>query len=201
MYFPDLTPCRYGNGPCSQKSWRAPLLAIGWLEHPHPFTLGDPPAELRSRIKAVIRQNANHLHPIAFFGLHECSLCAAIRSCDSSLPGSHTNLFVPGDGVIFAAPGRVEDHRGRAPWASTRLSGCRLAQIQGGSPIGECGSYAPDLTRHAPSNKALQLPGHALIDSPLVYAGSQLRRSEISGQRGRQLSSDSLGGERTEEAR
>jgi len=110
MYFPDLTPCRYGNGPCSQKSWRAPLLAIGWLEHPHPFTLGDPPAELRSRIKAVIRQNANHLHPIAFFGLHECSLCAAIRSCDSSLPGSHTNLFVPGDGVIFAAPGRVDHY-------------------------------------------------------------------------------------------
>ena len=50
MHFKDLEPCNYHPGPLDDASWDAPFRAIGWLEHPHSFTIGTLPMELVSRL-------------------------------------------------------------------------------------------------------------------------------------------------------
>ena len=107
MHFQDLDLCRYHRGPLDADSWRAPLLAVGWLEHPHEFGQGPTPDGLIERLNELIL-DAGEEHPQhSFRGLHCCSLCALGLDIGRGLPSSHINILVPGRGAIFAAPGGI----------------------------------------------------------------------------------------------
>src|SRR5688572_1366815 len=77
-HFVDFSPCSYHNGPFDSGSWRCPLLAIGWLEHPNAFPRGGQLAEtIRDRL-AFFRFAFRAAYPAYIFrGFHDCSLCVA----------------------------------------------------------------------------------------------------------------------------
>jgi len=107
MYFADLDRCRYHSGPLDADSWQVPLLAVGWLEHPHGFSLGEVPEGLLARLQNLITA-AEAAHPQHNFrGLHCCSLCEAEHEPVEALRQSHVNLLIPGNGVVYAAPAGI----------------------------------------------------------------------------------------------
>lgn len=107
MYFEDLKLCNYFSKYYNPESWNVPLLAVGWLEHPHPFTQGEAPGDLPERIRTLNRQA--YLFGLSL-GYHACSICAANGSSSAPLLESNTNLFVPGNGVVYLAPGRADHY-------------------------------------------------------------------------------------------
>lgn len=107
MYFADLETCRYDSGPYDADSWKVPLLAVGWLEYPHPFPREIPPDGRVSQLQGLVFA-AKKAHPHHNFrGLHRCSFCEAKHGASEGLENSHVNLFVPGNGVVFLAPAGI----------------------------------------------------------------------------------------------
>jgi hypothetical protein len=110
VHFEDSTLCHYHAGPLDAASWRAPLLAIGWLEHPHDFVRGTAPVGLVRQLEGLVIA-AGKAHPHRNFrGLHQCSICEARGSGTKGLPSSHINMLIPGPGVIYAAPAGIVHH-------------------------------------------------------------------------------------------
>lgn len=56
MHIADLDFCRYGRGPFDADNWSVPLRAVGWLEHPRPFTSGTATSTMISKLKAMVEQ-------------------------------------------------------------------------------------------------------------------------------------------------
>jgi hypothetical protein len=121
MYFPDLKLCNYGGGPYDAANWSVPLLAVGWLQSPHKFETGATPSSLIGKLKALAEQTNWSYAEFSFRGLHKCSFCPVLEPSSQGIPGSHVNLFVPGDGVVYAAPAAIahyiEAHSYLAPAA------------------------------------------------------------------------------------
>ena len=119
MYFPDLKLCSYHHGPHDAANWRVPLLAVGWLQRPHKFKTGVTPSFLIEKLKAMAEQTHWSYGEFSFRGPHECAFCPDLAPCSQGIPGSHVNLFVPGDGVVYAAPAAIvhyiEEHSYLAP--------------------------------------------------------------------------------------
>ena len=119
MYYEDFALCDYCDGPHDAQEWRSPLRAIGWLEHPHVFPTGRTPPKLLERLEALIAASWDHYPSYAFRGLHDCSLCEHGRSVTSRSVRSHENLWIPGNNVIYIAPGMIThyvgDHHYRPP--------------------------------------------------------------------------------------
>jgi len=125
--------CTYHNGPFDAKNWSVPLLAVGWLEYPKPYTQGDVPSNLISKLESMVQQTrAAYLH-IVFRGTMDCTFC--------KLAGpiwSQENLFVPGNHVVYVAPGGivhyVRDHSYSPPQefidAALRCSDCQSGEYQ-----------------------------------------------------------------------
>lgn len=105
-YFRDLDTVDYHDGPLSADCWQCPLLAIGWHEE-EPFSTGHCAARVVERLVELRHQFAEAFPQFSFRGLHECSLCAGHERL---LLDSHLNLFVPGEGVIYVATGRVDHY-------------------------------------------------------------------------------------------
>jgi hypothetical protein len=110
MHFNDLDPCRYSDGAFDPGHWRVPLLAVGWLEASHPFTRGAAPRLLARRLRTLNRRFAEEIALHSFLGLHACTICTASGLPAVDLPGSSSNLFVPGDARVFVAPGRIDHY-------------------------------------------------------------------------------------------
>ena len=107
MYFQDFDLCKYHSGPLDAACWRAPLLAIGWLEHPYNYNHGQASQDLLIQLQALV-SGAKKEHPHHNFrGLHHCSLCAADGGHTVGLPSSHVNILVPGSEAIYAAPAGI----------------------------------------------------------------------------------------------
>jgi hypothetical protein len=88
-WYVDLAQCKYfGSDPN--------LLAVGWLENGRPFETGPVDPAFRDRLIELLR------HPwarVALAGAHTCDLCRGARHS--------LNLFVPGQGVAYAAPALI----------------------------------------------------------------------------------------------
>ena len=91
-YFDDLTTCDYFHD-----DKLPPLLAVGWLEQGHEYSAGEVPRGLLPRLVNFLRSRKCPW-PGIFLGGHVCSLCGDRKSY------SHRNLFIPGAGVVYAAP-------------------------------------------------------------------------------------------------
>lgn len=133
MHFTDLEPCFYAPGPLDADAWSVPLRAVGWLEDPHPFSVGVAPDGLLPKLKTLVDQTRRELSHHMFRGFEVCSICEAQGHVplivDVSEPGrrnradasqenlfmtgdpnvywSQENLIIPGDGEVFAAPGGI----------------------------------------------------------------------------------------------
>jgi len=116
-YISDLQPCTHLPVEDATK-----LLAVGWLENAHSFSVGNVSDSFFEKLCKLIR---DPWQPFIAGGVHDCTLCqfsgggnATFRKL--AIPGrSGNNLFVPGAGVIFVAPVAVahyiDAHRYQPP--------------------------------------------------------------------------------------
>ena len=116
MYFEDLSLCYYHRGPCDADEWQAPLLAVGWLEPPHPFPTGELLADFAEKLESMIEAARNHYSQYHFRGLHDCDLCGVRETPPFR---SYLTLWIPGKEVVYLAPGLIThyigDHGYRPP--------------------------------------------------------------------------------------
>jgi hypothetical protein len=110
MHFADLELCTYHPGALDAAAWAAPLRAVGWLESPHPFTVGATPSDFVVRIGQLLEQTRQHLRHYRFRGAHECSLCQVTGRVMGGAGWSQENLIVPGRLEVYAAPGAIEHY-------------------------------------------------------------------------------------------
>ena len=106
MYVADLELCRF-RAPFHSDCWRAPLLGIGWLEHPHAFTRGFATNGLFEKLEQFVDSAEPHFAQYHSRGLHVCSLCDNKTRETRLIPFSFFELLVPGADVIYVAPGAV----------------------------------------------------------------------------------------------
>jgi len=107
MYIPDFNLCRYHTGPFDADNWSVPLRAVGWLAHPHPFNTGATLPPFVSKLQNLVQQARSTFAHCNFRGVMFCSIC---KSEGLNSPGpiwSQENIFVPGDGVVYVAPGGI----------------------------------------------------------------------------------------------
>jgi hypothetical protein len=107
MHYQDLDLCHYHQGPFEASNWSVPLYTVGWLEHPHTFTRGEASLETKRKVTelvAVAQRQYSHYH---FRGIHECSLCTAEGAATPGPIWSQENIFVPGSGAVYVAPGGI----------------------------------------------------------------------------------------------
>ena len=107
MYFEDLTLLHYHSGVFDAASWHAPLLAVGWLEHPQPYPQGHLPTDFLTKIEAMIERAKATQTNVHFRGLHDCSLCETSGGGKKRLPDSYVNVFVPSSTVVYVAPAGI----------------------------------------------------------------------------------------------
>jgi len=107
MHFTDLDLCRYHTGAFDADNWSVPLRAVGWLEHPKPFTCGVAPAPLVPKLKLMIEQVHSAYPHYGFRGGKHCSHCVAAGLKSPGPIWSQENVFVPGSGVVYVAPGGI----------------------------------------------------------------------------------------------
>lgn len=91
-YFEDLQPCTAFPG-----TWRN-LLAVGWLSKDHAFTRG--PVE-----EGLLARAGYWSPPAAPHGSQICALCGV-----DTAPVARRALFVPGDDVLYVAPGLLKHY-------------------------------------------------------------------------------------------
>lgn len=109
MYIPDLASRSYIG-------FEGPIRAVGWLQHPHPFSRGRVDDKFVQRLLAHIDKPPGFL---GSRGYYSCSLCAA-----GGLPGpnplsSQAEILIPAGDYVFEAPvyigHYVIDHGYRPP--------------------------------------------------------------------------------------
>lgn len=107
MHFKDLDFCKYHTGPFNAENWSVPLRAIGWLEHPEPFTTGVASIEFATKLKMIVEHTRSAYPHFGFRGVKECSLCLAANLKSPGPIWSQENIFIPGSGVVYVAPGGI----------------------------------------------------------------------------------------------
>ena len=106
MYFADMELCTYHSGPFDAGNWSVPLRAVGWLESPHLFLTGVASHALVSKLTELAIKTGSRYPHEKFRGLHVCSFCRE-KGPATSLTGSHINVFIPGDDVVYIAPAGI----------------------------------------------------------------------------------------------
>lgn len=100
MHFPDLSPYGYHSADRPLTD----VLMVGWLGSGVAFTTGSPPEGFTEKLEALIRRERVR----QMRGFHACSCCGArmvpITPDDPSLLLGSAEVWVPGDGCIYAAP-------------------------------------------------------------------------------------------------
>lgn len=89
-WYEDLSPIDYFGSEASNH-----LRAVGWLAKDHPYPVGETARETFERLRELLK---DPWQPCVGAGWHECELCQFDGQKGSS------NLFVPGDGVLYVAP-------------------------------------------------------------------------------------------------
>ena len=107
MYFRDLDTFSYHSGPFHEENWQVPLKAIGWLEHPHSFPTGALPDLVLGRLITLVDRVRQTFPGHLFRGTKTCSICKASGKKSPGPIWSQENLWVPGHGEVFLAPGGI----------------------------------------------------------------------------------------------
>ena len=107
MHIHDLDLCHYHNGPFDADNWAVPLRAVGWLEHPYHFPTGIAPTALVPKLSTLVEQMRQSFFHYQFRGVKSCSLCDASGLASPGPIWSQENLFIPGTGEVYLAPGGI----------------------------------------------------------------------------------------------
>ncbi|HVF15486.1 MAG TPA: hypothetical protein VNA21_01190 [Steroidobacteraceae bacterium] len=110
MYIRDLERVDLLHAPFRADLWRAPLLAVGWLKHPHPFVRGFAPTELYPLLERFVEHAQHHFEQYHSRGLELCSLCEDKTREAKLIPFGFFNLIVPGERVVYVAPASILHH-------------------------------------------------------------------------------------------
>lgn len=109
-WFDDLSPCDYfGDAPG--------LLAVGWLEAGYAYARGPVSRRCRERLEELL---AAAWQGSISLGVYRCQLCPPLRDGEPFI-GGYRNLFVPGDGVVYAAPELVRHYINDHAYAPPRV--------------------------------------------------------------------------------
>ncbi len=92
-WYKDLSPIDYFGSEAS-----AHLRAVGWLDKDQAFPIGDTDRDTFERLRELLK---DPWEPCVSVGWHECELCQFEGETGVS------NLFVPGNGVIYVAPALI----------------------------------------------------------------------------------------------
>jgi|HubBroStandDraft_1064217.scaffolds.fasta_scaffold182981_2 hypothetical protein len=106
MYFPDLELLRYYEGAFRAENWSAPLLAVGWLDHPNAFPTGVIDDAVISKLKALV-ERARRQGLSCFLGIMHCTFCRAANLPGAGSIWSQENVFIPGTDAAYVAPGEI----------------------------------------------------------------------------------------------
>jgi hypothetical protein len=93
-FIPDLATRSYSKID-------GPIIAVGWLEWPHPFPRGSVEPEFARRLIALIEWP---VFAYVYFGFYECSLCGAEGKAGPDSRTSQAELLVPAGTCVFEAP-------------------------------------------------------------------------------------------------
>jgi hypothetical protein len=107
VHVADLDVFRYHSGPFEPQNWAVPLRAVGWLEHPQPFTTGNITSSVISKLKAIVEQTRSAYSQYTFRGVKSCSFCLFAGLSEPGPIWSQENIFVPGAGVVYVSPGGI----------------------------------------------------------------------------------------------
>ncbi len=106
-YFKDMSVCKYFDS----REWACRLMAIGWLEKGRAYSTGPTdPALLRRLVELRQAFQEQRFPGTAFRGFHGCTLCAVNGREPALLKDSHINLFIPAQGFVYVAPGRIDHY-------------------------------------------------------------------------------------------
>ncbi len=105
-YYKDLTVCRYFPA----ESWLCRLISVGWIEFGKPYSKGRVSAEILNKLEVLRREFLMVFPEHKFRGLHQCTICEYECGCSEVLDCSHVNLFLPFEGFVFVAPGRIDHY-------------------------------------------------------------------------------------------
>lgn len=135
-WYADLSPCTYFP-------LQTPLTAVGWLDPAHPYPHGQIE---RPTVIKLFQLLENPWQPVVLMGIHCCGWCyvsggpatvvyhpSGPESFRGAVSVGCNNLFVPGDGVVYAAPSLIlhyiDAHHYRPPAAF-------LAAVEACPPMG-----------------------------------------------------------------
>ena len=102
-YYPDMSPCPYfGKGTADK------LVSVGWLDSEHAIPTGETNELFMDKlIDLLVKPWA----PMYLLGYADCPFCAmdsyGVRYKDKKIVVGALNLFVPGDGFLYAAPSMI----------------------------------------------------------------------------------------------
>ena len=105
MYLADLTPC----GLWEIENTDA-VRAVGWLEPGHDYSRGGVPEDV---VRSLVHLLVNPWQPVVSAGVHRCSFCrftggpGTISFESTTITVGASNVFVPGEGVVYAAPSLI----------------------------------------------------------------------------------------------
>jgi hypothetical protein len=102
-YYPDLSPCPYFGKVKADK-----LVSVGWLDSEHTIPNGESDELFMDKlIDLLVKPWA----PMYFLGYADCPFCTldsyGITYKDKKIVVGALNLFVPGDGFLYAAPSMI----------------------------------------------------------------------------------------------
>jgi hypothetical protein len=172
-HFNDLDPCGYFSMLSVDR-----LLAVGWLEKGFDYRTGNLDESVHSKLKTLLIEP---WQPVRFMGPHTCDLCLndGFRSAK--------NVFVPGQGVTYAAPQgilhyiEVHDYCPPGEFCDAVLSCPQMGSNQYLDCLRSCGwgNVLDDLAVHAERERtrplrlaALQRDGDLLISRIEQYRGN-----------------------------
>ncbi len=101
MHIEDFAPCT----PWDDNT--GTIRAVGWLEREHDYSRGDVPREV---MRALVPLLVDPWQPAVCAGVHRCSFCrftggpGTLRFESTTVAIGSSTLFVPGDGLVYAAP-------------------------------------------------------------------------------------------------
>ena len=102
-YFPDLSPCSYFGKAEADK-----LVAVGWLNEAHAYPQGQVSEAFLDRLVDLL---VKPWAPMYFLGYADCPFCAldsyGVSYKDKKIVVGALNLFVPGEGFLYAAPSMI----------------------------------------------------------------------------------------------
>jgi hypothetical protein len=148
-YYPDLSSWSYfGTEEAAQ------LVAIGWLDAAHSYSRGEANTPFLDKlIDLLVKPWA----PMHLLGFAECPFCAldsyGVRYKDKKIVVGALNLFVPGDGFLYAAPSMIAHYilsHNYAPPAEFCAAVLRCPPMR--SP-----EYFEAIVRHGPASFAKEI--------------------------------------------